>query len=204
MLVSNVLIRLVRLLVGASPRWMGCEPSKLQRIYFANHTSHIDTIAVWSALPEVLRVHTRTVAARDYWDGSTLRRYIALRGFNAVLIDRASHGNTAPTNSNDPLQPLYNVLAAGQSLIIFPEGTRKAQALPEAFKSGLFHLAKHFPTVELIPVYLENLHRAMPKGTFIPLPLNCSVRFGAPMTHEADEQKDAFLNRARQRVVELA
>lgn len=204
MLISAFLLALVRLLVGASPRWIGSAPTPAQRIYFANHTSHIDTLALWSALPDLLRQQTRPVAARDYWGGDALRRYVALRGFNVVLIDRAKSKTEEGQRESDPLQPLYDVLSAGQSLIIFPEGTRKAQALPDAFKSGLYHLAQRFPGVELIPVYLENLHRAMPKGTFIPLPLNCTVRFGAAMPRIDNEPKAEFLARARQLVVDLA
>ncbi len=202
MLISHFLIALVRLLVGASPRWLGSAPTQAQRIYFANHTSHIDTLALWSALPMTLRAKTRPVAAKDYWGGDALRRYIALRGFNVVLIERAPAGNVK--REGDPLQPLYDVLAAGQSLIIFPEGTRKAQSLPDPFKSGIYYLAQRFPDAELVPVYLENLHRAMPKGTFIPLPMNCTVKFGAPMTRIIGEEKPAFLERARQLVVDLA
>lgn len=209
MLISRLLIAIVHLLVGASPRWLGTAPAPTQRIYFANHTSHMDTLALWSALPHALRMQTRPVAARDYWGGDAFRRYIA-RGFNVVLIDRVGAKEKsgdqpkAQQPRHDPLTPLYAVLRAHQSLIIFPEGTRKAQALPDPFKSGLYHLAREFPDVELVPVYLENLHRAMPKGTFIPLPMNCTVRFGAPMEKITDEPKAAFLARARQHVVDLA
>jgi 1-acyl-sn-glycerol-3-phosphate acyltransferase len=55
-----------------------------------------------------------------------------------------------------------------------------------------------------VPVYLDNLYRSMPKGTLLPVPLTCSVRFGAPLEHRADEPKRAFLERARQAVVDLA
>ena len=199
MWLSEILIRTVRLLVGAYPRWEGTAPSNVQRVYFANHTSHMDTLVLWSALPQELRNSTRPVAAKDYWGGSPLRRHISGKGFNVVLIERARDGR-----EGDPLQPLYDVLERGQSLIIFPEGTRKAQALPDPFKSGLYHLSRRFPNVELIPVYLENLHRSMPKGTFFPLPLICTVRFGSPLAHIADEPKENFLERARHEVVALA
>jgi 1-acyl-sn-glycerol-3-phosphate acyltransferase len=199
MWLSYVLIGSVRALLGAAPRWVGAEPEPIQRIYFANHTSHIDTVALWSALPPDLRAKTRPVAAADYWGGSALKRYIALNGLNAVLIDR----NRADPNA-DPLQPLYDVLERGDSLIIFPEGTRQAQFLPGPFKSGLYHLAERFPKVELIPVYLENLHRSMPKGTFFPIPLICTVRFGAPLRRFDHEEKSVFLERARSAVIGLA
>jgi 1-acyl-sn-glycerol-3-phosphate acyltransferase len=189
----------VRLLVGATPRWIGSAPSDAQRIYFANHTSHVDTVALWSALPPAMRARTKPVAAADYWGTTRLRRYIVLRGLNAVLIDRSHSGPDA-----DPLEPLYKVLDQGDSLIMFPEGTRHFEPLPGAFKSGLFHLAERYPQVELIPVYLENLNRSMPKGTFLPVPVMCTVRFGAPLQRIANEDKQAFLERARDAVIGAA
>ena len=86
----------------------------------------------------------------------------------------------------------------------FPEGTRGPEQLAAPFKSGLYHLAQRFPDVELIPVYLDNLHRSMPKGTFFPVPLICTVRFGAPLPRIADEDKSDFLERARNTIIELA
>lgn len=198
MWLSYVLIGSVRALLGAAPHWTGARPDATQRIYFANHASHIDTVALWSALPPDLRAQTRPAAAADYWGGSALKRYIALKGLNAVLIERKRTDPDA-----DPLQPLYQVLERGESIIIFPEGTRQAQVLPGPFKSGLYHLAERFPNVELIPVYLENLHRSMPKGTFFPIPLICTVRFGAPLRRLGAEDKSAFLERARNAVIGL-
>ncbi len=199
MWLSSLLIGAVRIVVGAAPRWEGSQPSIAQRLYFANHTSHIDTIALWSALPEKLRATTRPVAAADYWGGDATRRYIAQRGLNAVLIDRSHKDPNA-----DPLAPLYDALDAGHSLILFPEGTRGAQALPGPFKSGLYHLAQRYRDVELIPVYLDNLHRSLPKGTFFPVPLICTVRFGAPLARIGGEDKQAFLDRARNAVTRLS
>ena len=204
MLLSACLTGLIRVLVGATPRWVGCRPTPALRIYFANHTSHMDTLALWCALPGTLRARTRPVAARDYWAGGGVRGYIATRGFNALFVERKAQKNEAGQREEDPLAPLDAALARGESLIIFPEGTRSAQALPNAFKSGLYWLATRHPDAELVPVYLENLYRSMPKGTFLPVPLTCSVRFGTPLARVPDEDKAAFLARARQAVVDLA
>jgi len=234
MWLSYLLTFILRVVVGAHPRWIGSKPSNAQRIYYANHTSHMDTLALWCALPGELRAKTRPVAARDYWSGAGFKSYVATRGFNVLFIERApanpdktspqlasaDQANSDRVNSDtnmpdqtaaaanrrerDPLTPLHDALQRGESLIIFPEGTRRAQALPSPFKSGIFHLAAKFPEVELIPVYLDNLYRSMPKGTFLPVPLTCSVRFGAPLVRIAGETKDAFLERARQAVVDLA
>jgi len=194
---SALLVGIVKLLVGAYARWIGSQPGPAQRIYFANHTSHIDTLAIWSSLPRSLRRRTRPIAARDYW-GSGLRKYVATRGFGAVLIDRARENP-----QSDPLDPLRASLRAGDSLIIFPEGTRGSTASPAPFRSGLFRLAGEFPAVELIPVYLDNLHRSLPKGALLPVPVVCTVRFGAALARLPDESKEAFLARARNAVIAL-
>ena len=195
---SFLLTGTVKLLVGAFPRWLGCGPERTQRIYFANHTSHIDTIAIWASLPIHLRNCTHPVAAKDYW-GSGFRRYIATKALRAVLIDRSR----ADPNAN-PLTPLVEILQQGESLILFPEGTRGANAVPGPFKGGLYRLASQFPNVQLVPVYLENLHRSLPKGAVLPIPMTCTVRFGAPMALAAEEAKDVFLERARAEVIKLA
>lgn len=199
MITARVLVGLVRLLVGAHARWIGCEPSPAQRIYFANHASHLDALALWSALPPRLRARTRPVAARDYWGHGGIRGFIADHGFRAVYIER-----DRSRCEGDPLQPLRDALDTGESLIIFPEGTRSQQPLPQPFKAGLFHLAHDYPQAELVPVYLDSLHRSMPKGSLLPVPLTCVVRFGEAMRLRANEGKDDFLKRAHAAVVALA
>ncbi|NNC71428.1 MAG: 1-acyl-sn-glycerol-3-phosphate acyltransferase [Sphingomonadaceae bacterium] len=189
---------LTRFLVGGHPRWQGSEPSGRQRIYFANHGSHLDTVLLWSALPGDLRDTTHPVAAADYWGRHGLSRYFSMNILNAVLIERKAPRGT------DPLEPLRDVLDKGESLIIFPEGTRGNEILPGPFKSGLYHLAQDYPDAELIPVYLENLSRAWPKGAWIPVPISCSVRFGPPIALVEGQAKADFLERARNAVVELA
>jgi len=196
-LIGTLIVAATRLMVGGQGVWIGCGPSEKQRVYFANHSSHLDTILVWAAMPPELRRRVRPVAAADYWGKGRIQRHIALKVLNAVLIDRQ-------TRSSDPLEPLKTALAAGDSLILFPEGTRGTGEMPSAFKPGLYHLAKAFPQVELVPVFLDNLRRALPKGSLVPVPLSCVARFGVPIRLEEGEAKPDFLNRAREAVVVLA
>ena len=195
------LIGLVKLLVGAQARWADAAPDltkePTQSIYFTNHTSHLDTLALWVALPAEIRTKTRPVAAKDYWGHGAIKRFIALQVLNAVLIEREV------SRHSDPLAPLLAALQQGDSLIIFPEGTRRAQTEPSEFKGGLHHLAEAFPSVKLIPVSLDTLHRSMPKGSYLPVPLICSVRFGGAVKFDPDEHKKEFLVRAREAVLKL-
>jgi 1-acyl-sn-glycerol-3-phosphate acyltransferase len=197
---------LIRLVTGAQARWTGVEPfapdgSIPQRIYFANHSSHLDAPVIWSSLPAALRRRTRPVAARDYWEGSAIRRRIANNVFRAILIDR-----TRTSAHASPLAPLEEALAAGDSLILFPEGTRTDDEGGEMnpFKPGLWHLARKHPEVQLVPVHLESLNRILPKGEFILVPLLAAVTFGAPVILAEGEGKPSFLQRARQSVEALA
>ena len=85
---ASLLVFTVRFLCGGQPLWKGCVPEARQRIYFANHTSHLDAVLIWAALPPAVRGRTRPVAAADYWRNGAVRRYLADRVFHALLIDR--------------------------------------------------------------------------------------------------------------------
>lgn len=188
---------LIRLLTGAQARWYGAPPKAEQRIYFANHQSHADLVMIWAALPKELRAITRPIAAKDYWTKSEFKRWITTAVFNAVYVDRERKGE------EDPLQPLIDALDAGDSLIIFPEGTRGNAEEPQPFKAGLYNLATRFPDVVLVPAWIANVQRVMPKGEVVPVPVLCSVTFGAPIRLEPGEDRRAFLDRARAAVVAL-
>ena len=192
-----ILLQLVRVLTGAQARWYGCPPQAEQRIYFANHQSHIDWVLIWAALPADLRAVTRPIAARDYWTATPLKHWITREIFNAVYVNRQR------TDDQDPLEPLVQALEHGDSLVIFPEGTRGHLGDPQPFKSGLYHLAQQFPQVQLIPAWIDNVQRVMPKGEVVPVPVLCSVTFGAPIRLEPGEDKRAFLDRAREAVMVL-
>ena len=196
---------LARLITGAQGHWHGAPPMAEQRIYFANHQSHFDWVLLWAALPRDLRATTRPIAARDYWTASKLKHWITREIFNAVYVSRPSPkgGPNASTPDEDPLEPLKEALRHGDSLVIFPEGTRGNRADPAAFKSGLYHLAQAFPEVKLIPAWIDNVQRVMPKGEIVPVPILCSVTFGAPLLLAPGEDKRAFLNRARNAVIAL-
>jgi len=198
-LVAKGVVGIARVLAGGNVRRVGFTPDERQRIYFANHASHLDFVLVWAALPPKLRAMTRPLAARDYWDRPGFRRYLGVKVFNAVLVDR----QPAQSSPQTAIDVLLEGLGERHSLIIFPEGTRGDGSTIAPFKSGLYRLGKARPDVELIPAYINNLNRVLPKGEFVPVPMLASVSFGEPMHVGEDEEKNAFLDRARNAILEL-
>ena len=197
--ISFVIRRSARLLTGARSLWDGCKPEPIQRIYYANHNSHIDFILLWSSLPKNLREQTRPVAASDYWLKDGFKRFLIQDTFSGITIKRSGNEGC------DPLSTIKEALAEGNSIIFFPEGTRNLSDDDELlnFKSGLFFLAQQFPHVEIVPVWITNLKRVMPKGAFLPLPLLSTVIFGKPLEINTEWDKTEFLTHAREQLLEL-
>lgn len=183
-----------KLVSGFTVRWLGAEPNTKQRVYFANHTSHLDAVVLWSCLPKELRQITRPVAAQDYWGNSPFRRFLA-RSFNAILIDRKQI-----KVHQSPVDVMMREIGDIYSLIVFPEGGRAADGEMGEFKSGLYYLAKKRPDLELIPVYMDNLNRILPRGEVMPVPLLSSITVGHPVFLEPGEPKTEFLSRASRAV----
>jgi 1-acyl-sn-glycerol-3-phosphate acyltransferase len=190
-MIGRAVAGLARLLAGGYVRWDAPPANGDARVYFANHTSHLDFVLLWSYLPPTHRRRTRPVAARDYWEKGPLRRYLINRVFRALLIDRSG------PNARRAVQQMAAQVAAGDSLILFPEGTRGQGDRIAPFKAGLFHLCEAQPGLELVPVSLENLNRVLPKGELVPVPMVSRVIFGPTLRLEPGEPKEAFLARTR-------
>lgn len=191
---APVLAFIAKAISGVTVRWVDCQPDTCQRIYFANHTSHLDGLLVWASLPPEVRALTRPVAARDYWDKGALRRHLA-KSFNALLIDRKKI-----KVHNSPVDLLLREMGETHSVIVFPEGGRNTTGELSDFKSGIYHLSKKRPDIELVPAYMDNMNRVLPRGEFLPVPLLSSITFGPPIWLDAGEHKREFLNRARKSV----
>lgn len=201
-MIERALARLARIIAGASVRFaVPLEPPERQRVYFGNHTSHLDFILIWSALPTEARVRTRPVAGADYWMRGRIRRYLAARVFHAVLIERDPRH--APASARHSIEAIAEAMGDGTSIIVFPEGTRSKDGTLLPFRSGMYHLCQLKPELELVPVYLDNMTRILPKGEVLPVPLLSRVTFGAPLRLEPEEEKRAFNDRMRDALLVL-
>ena len=206
-MIAALLAACARAIAGGTVRWAAAPSEDRQRVFFANHTSHLDFILIWASLPTRIRKRARPVAARDYWESGPIRRYLARKVFRAVLIDRGAPGDSAERDPRERGQEAIARMVEGlgrqDSLIVFPEGTRGSGDEVGEFKSGLYYLWRERPNLELVPVHLANLNRVLPKGEFIPVPMISRVTFGQPLDRAEGETKEAFLERARQAVQRL-
>jgi 1-acyl-sn-glycerol-3-phosphate acyltransferase len=203
-LFANTLAGVARFAAGTQVTWLGEIPQARQTIFFANHTSHLDFVVLWSSLPRAVRAHTRPIAAQDYWS-SGMRRRLAVDVFNAILVPRSGHGNGSPgaPDPRDTIDRIAREMGDAYSAIIFPEGTRGTGEAVAPFKSGIYYLCKAKPGVQLVPAFIENLNRILPKGEFVPIPFISRVTFGPPIAFDADEDKAAFLARAHDAVCRI-
>jgi 1-acyl-sn-glycerol-3-phosphate acyltransferase len=203
-MISRSLAFIARLISGATAHWTAPLDPNRQRVYFANHTSHLDFIIIWSALPPSMRAVTRPVAGSDYWGKGPIRRYLSTKVFNAILIERPTrNGGNSVSAAAKSIESIAAGMGDHSSIIVFPEGTRSLTGEVLPFKSGLYHLLKLKPDLEVVPVYLSNMNRILPKGEVLPVPLIGRVIVGAPMQRDPAEDKHAFLTRAREAMLAL-
>ena len=188
-----------RTITNKSVRFLERIEDSRQRIFFANHSSHLDFILIWSSLPRQVRERTRPVARRDYWQSSRFRRYYVGKVFNAVLIDRDGDtaGDRFDRRGNEAVEQMVQGLGDEYSLILFPEGTRGSGESIGQFRSGLYYLCRARPDVELVPVRIQGAHKVLPKGRMVPRPQESDLTFGPSMRFEPGETRKAFSERTR-------
>jgi 1-acyl-sn-glycerol-3-phosphate acyltransferase len=163
--------------------------NKKQFILIANHNSHMDTMAIMSAIPSRYIHKVHPIAARDFFGGSLFKKILMRYLVNATLIQR-----DRDDPENDPIDSMDKMLKKSRSLILFPEGSRGVPGVMTKFKKGLGYLIQRNPEINVIPVYLDNVYKTLPRGKNLILPYNCSIKFGDPIQFKSMEMEDILLS----------
>ena len=163
--------------------------NKKQFILIANHNSHMDTMAIMSAIPSRYIHKVHPIAARDFFGGSLFKKILMRYLVNATLIQR-----DRDDPNNDPIDSMDKMLKKSRSLILFPEGSRGTPGVMTKFKKGLGYLIQRNPEINVIPVYLDNVYKTLPRGKNLILPYNCSIRFGDPIEFKSMEVNNILIS----------
>ena len=163
--------------------------NKKQFILIANHNSHMDTMAIMSAIPSRYIHKVHPIAARDFFGGSLFKKILMRYLVNATLIQR-----DRDDPNNDPIDSMDKMLKKTRSLILFPEGSRGIPGVMAKFKKGLGYLIQRNPEINVIPVYLDNVYKTLPRGKNLILPYNCSIKFGDPIKFKSMEMDEILLS----------
>lgn len=197
-MIADVLASIARLLCGCRARWSAQVDLEQPQVFYANHSSHFDALVIWSAFPRRMRRRCRVVAAADYWQATRVRRWLAENVFRAILIERRN-----PKRADNPVEKICAALDQGDSVIIFPEGSRGEGGNLQAFRAGLWHIVRRRPQQGFVPVWLENLSRVLPKGEVLPVPILCGLTVGRVLLRH-QQSRDAFLDMLRSELAALS
>jgi 1-acyl-sn-glycerol-3-phosphate acyltransferase len=174
-LYSLLMRNFLKIIVGVKFRNAEVLKDNQQFILVANHNSHLDTMALLSALPASKRKNTHPIAAGDYFGKSKMKAFVTCLFTNAILIPRS---RPVDGNGPDPVQLMFDALDQGKSLILFPEGSRGEPEKMQKFKKGIAYLLEKYPHIPYIPVYMKGLGKSLPKGDGLLVPFNSQVIFG--------------------------
>lgn len=170
-------------------------------VFTPNHSSHFDLLSIAGSIPHRMVHHTFAVAAKDYFFDKTFKALGARAFVNAIPFDRKGR-------VNESMQHCRDILRAGDSLVIFPEGTRSPTGELQDFKAGVGQLLAGGGDARAVPVFIDGAHQIMPKGSKAPGAGKLRVRFGKPVSFR-DTPADAegfrqIAERLRAEVVDLS
>ena len=188
---------IARFMTGADVTGREHLPLKGPAIVAANHNSHMDTLLLLSIFPSRAVMRVRPAAAADYFLRDPVIGWFSRNLIGIVPVARGKAGS-----GEDVLAPAREALAAGDIIVVFPEGTRgDASDSMAALKSGVARLAEAFPDAPVTPVWIQGAGRVLPKGEVIPVPMNCAVLIGEPVHWQG--QRGAFMEELRAALLSL-
>jgi long-chain acyl-CoA synthetase len=163
-------------------------------VFAANHQSHLDTPAVFAALPRRLRHRLAPAMAKEFfrahfnrrdvtwsaWFKNSLNYYLACEFFNAFPLPQREAG------ARQTMRYIGDMIAGGYSVLIFPEGKRTAQGEINRFMPGIGMIGAKLD-VPVVPVRLEGLDRVLSARMKWPTRGPVRVTFGTPIRLQGDD-----------------
>ena len=189
---------LVLVVLGLNVRNHKGLPQQGPAIVVANHNSHLDTFVLMTLFPLAQLNRLRPVAAADYFLRNRALAWFTLNIINMIPIERVRAGK----RGEDPLQDCAKALEAGEILLVFPEGTRGESESLATFKGGVARLKEQYPDLPVVPVYMQGLGRALPKGEYTLVPVVVDVFVGEAVAWSGNRQ--AFTQALRDAVTTMA
>ena len=167
-------------------------------IVVANHNSHLDAAVLMTLFPfwRLHRVHP--VAAADYFGETMFMRLVAMTLMNAMPIARK------PSPGEDPLEPIKQAIARGDSMIFFPEGSRGKAGVVAPFRTGIGRLVTACPGLLVLPVFMSGPERIWARGQAVPVPVNIHANIGRPRTYDPAMDPREIAEQVRNDVLALA
>ena len=169
-------------------------------IIAANHNSHLDTLALMSLFPLAQIESVRPAAAADYFFKNKILTWFSLNVLGIIPVQRK-----VQKKDGHPLKKIHQALDAGESIIFFPEGSRGEPERMMPFKNGIAHLARRYPDMPVLPVYIHGAGKSLPRGEALLVPFILDVKIAAPlqyndMEEEGGKRRQAFINRLEKKI----
>jgi len=188
---------IVLIISGVNVRGQEHLPTEGASIVVSNHNSHLDTMVLMSLYPVARLPKVRPVAAFDYF---MKNKYFAWFSQNVIGIIPLKR--KVSKDEGHPFAPVHKALNEGETIIIFPEGSRGEPEQMVAFKTGVAHLSKDFPDVPVVPIYIHGAGKALPKGEALFVPFIIDVIIGEAL-YNKDETHREFTARLEEKIMQL-
>lgn len=136
----------------------------------------MDTAAFLAMIPMKGHLEAHPIAANDYFGRSPFARKFFEFVFNTIIINRKGKQEIDKT-----IEPINLALSQKKSILIFPEGSRGEPEIMGQFKNGIAYILKTHPTIPFVPIYMQGLGKAMPKGDSVIIPHDSKIIVGRPV-----------------------
>ena len=179
----GVIVRPILLIIlGFNARHMERLKPRGGHLIAANHNSHLDAMVLMSLFKLADLPKVKVAAAKDYFCRTPFMTWFSINVIGIIPIDRGGE-------TENPIQPVMDALDQDFTVIIFPEGSRGDPEKQAPLKYGITKVLEAKPEIQITPVYMYGLGKALPRGEALLVPFVCEINIGEPLKWEEDRTK---------------